>query len=520
MKKNSKNSILSTFPWHVILCSIYSSLALWAYNVGQIGHISTYRAIFTSLLGGVFLLVVLWLWLRDPMRAGIAATLLLIYFSSYGHVYSYIKNAELFSVMIGRHRFLALFFLILSILSVWWSARKLESPAGVHSMLNVTMTLLLIFPIYSLSSYYYSDWLVSKEQTREVDSATRAVSGVVLPLGEPPDIYYIILDGYGRSNTLLRELNLDNSVFLTDLRNIGFYIAECSQSNYGMTALSLSSSLNMNYLPVLGDEFTPDNTDRYSPLWQLIKNSAVESTFEQMGYQMVAFETGYDWTEFRDAEYFFQAPQRGLSGFESLLLRDSAAVILDDFGIFDPFHLTPEDQKRNQVLYVLDEMKKVTEVPGPKFVFIHLVVPHQPFVFGPNGEPFVVAQRTLNSDEYYSPDDYLLGYGNQVKFISKEIPELMALLVQKSSAPPVIVIQGDHGPAHLEKDNRMAILNAIYFPHEQNILYSTITPVNTFRLIFNTFFEGNLDLLPDVSYYSTYARPYDFETIPNTCASP
>jgi hypothetical protein len=237
-----------------------------------------------------------------------------------------------------------------------------------------------------------------------------------------------------------------------------------------------------------------------------------------MGYHVVAFETGYDWTEFRNADYFFAAPKQGLSGFESLVLRDSAAVILDDLGVFDSFHFTPEDQKRNLILYVLDKMKSLPEIPGPKFVFIHLVIPHQPFVFGPNGEALVVAQRSLNADKYYSPADYLRGYGNQVRFISSQIPNLMKTILENSSTPPIVIIHGDHGPAQLEEENRMGILNAYYFPERKDALYSTITPVNTFRTVFNTFFGTHLELLPDTSYYSKYSTPYAFEIIPNTCA--
>jgi hypothetical protein len=84
----------------------------------------------------------------------------------------------------------------------------------------------------------------------------------------------------------------------------------------------------------------------------------------------------------------------------------------------------------------------------------------------------------------------------------------------------VIIIQGDHGPAQLEKENRMGILNAYYFPNKKDALYATITPVNTFRVVFNTFFGTNLELLTDTSYYSKYSKPYGFETIPNTCKAP
>jgi hypothetical protein len=76
----------------------------------------------------------------------------------------------------------------------------------------------------------------------------------------------------------------------------------------------------------------------------------------------------------------------------------------------------------------------------------------------------------------------------------------------------IIILQGDHGPAgFLHWDNpaepemreRLAILNAYYFPRATyERLYPTISPVNTFRAIFDEFWGGELGLLDDVSYFT------------------
>jgi hypothetical protein len=88
-------------------------------------------------------------------------------------------------------------------------------------------------------------------------------------------------------------------------------------------------------------------------------------------------------------------------------------------------------------------------MPGPKFVFAHLVVPHQPFVFGPNGESFVIPEKVHKGNTYYTNRDYQLGYANQVAFISDRIAQVVESILEKSSIPPIIIIQGDHGPSHL-----------------------------------------------------------------------
>ncbi len=58
---------------------------------------------------------------------------------------------------------------------------------------------------------------------------------------------------------------------------------------------------------------------------------------------------------------------------------------------------------------------------------------------------------------------------------------------------------------------RMSVLNAYYLPnngHKQ--LYDEITPVNTFRIIFNYYFNMNNELLEDRNYFSGWFHPYNF----------
>jgi hypothetical protein len=66
----------------------------------------------------------------------------------------------------------------------------------------------------------------------------------------------------------------------------------------------------------------------------------------------------------------------------------------------------------------------------------------------------------------------------------------------------------------------MEILNAYYLPDGgNNTLYSSITPVNSFRLIFDQYFGTKYGLLDDVSWRSVdfYRNPFKLKMAPNTC---
>jgi hypothetical protein len=120
------------------------------------------------------------------------------------------------------------------------------------------------------------------------------LSSRVAANADRPDVYYIILDAYGREDVLRSAAGYDNSTFLNALRQRGFYVADCSQSNYAYTEFSLTSSLNYNYVENLG----------HSERRALLRQSAIRSFFEANGYRIVAFPTGWPFTEWRDADLY------------------------------------------------------------------------------------------------------------------------------------------------------------------------------------------------------------------------
>jgi hypothetical protein len=109
-------------------------------------------------------------------------------------------------------------------------------------------------------------------------------------------------------------------------------------------------------------------------------------------------------------------------------------------------------------------------------------------------------------------------YRDQVIYINSRMMEIVPKIIASSSILPIIVIQGDHGPTVASSPrSRMSNLNAYFLPGANRSLYPAITPVNTFRVIFNEYFGQNLELLDDVSLYSDYTDPFNFKVIQNTC---
>ncbi len=380
----------------------------------------------------------------------------------------------------------------------------------------------LIIPTYQIIYFHINDFM------QHANPIQTSEDGLSLSLDQPPpDIYYIILDSYTRDDSLLDLYGFDNSPFLNTLEEIGFYVGNCSRSNYAYTNLSLASSLNMNYIDALVSLEKLDNkSGRPGGLKRFILNGLVRQNLENLGYTIVAFETGFPWTEMNDADIYLSPGQvafsdlqlaKGLTEFEVLFLKSTAALLVIDLSELFPRSFTNEinkvgEYRRQQVLFVLDQLETIHAVKGPKFVFAHIISPHRPYFFEADGS--VVMK--VKSDR--------AAYADQVAYLNSRVESLVRGLIDKSDTPPIIIIQGDHAESGQTKGGQLKILNVYYLPlgGKEN-LYSNISPVNTFRLIFNTYFGGDYPLLEDISYYSSFGKPYTFEVIPETrpeCPSP
>ena len=379
--------------------------------------------------------------------------------------------------------------------------------------LNIVAFAAVVLPVLQISVGYF------QESRAEVTDLSNAPQDLRIAGDKPaPDIYYIILDAYSRDDILDEVYDYDNSSFLNELTNLGFYVARCSQSNYAQTQLSLASALNLDYISELGGGFSPEQTNRVG-MPGLIKRSTARRLLESLGYKTVAFESGYYWTQVEDADVYLSPKSStaslldvtgGLSGFESLLIKTSAMLILVDGASALPSLLQldidyPNQIHRERVLFTLDQLGRLPAMPGPKFVFAHIVSPHKPFVFGSQGE--VVEQV----------DDEITAYRDQVAYLNSRLIPLLQKIISNSATPPIIILQGDHAGLDTSVEERMAILNAYYLPEDgSQVLYETISPVNTLRLVFNQYFGSRYEILEDISYSSSYKYPYQYTVIPNT----
>jgi hypothetical protein len=523
-----KKSIIH-FPWFYILFAFYPLLFLWAVNISQIVPTVVIRPFLYTLIGSVILYGILYLVFRDLVRAGLIGTLLLIAFFSYGHIYYQARVVPSLKIL-SHHTTLIPLYLLLFGLAIWGILR-LKKYGRFVLYLNLISLFLVTLQVVELSyAYIRSSYAASQPVKVQSGLAPRTA------LKDMPDIYVIVLDAYMRSDALKQDLGYDNSPFIDQLTQMGFYVASCGRPNYTFTYASISALLNMRYIP---QAYANDVWSEFSNngFWSILKNDEVRHQLKSLGYKMVAFQEEYPLLEFDDSNVVIGTDVPGISSsylfpFEVMYKQSTAAIILnalDPNGKFAGYFQRVSAKRRTSLVdlsgltgrnkdfvtmhvietqFILDHITDVPAIAAPKFTYVHLFIPHYPYVFGPDGE-------LITDPGYYSGDRGSAidstyeekGYVNQVQYIDKRIVPTLQAVINKSKNPPIIIMMGDHG---LVGPNRQTNLLAYYLPGNASVkLYPTITPVNSFRLIFNEYFGANYSLLLDQTYISDTATAPD-----------
>lgn len=496
-------------PVHTFFLAAYPIVSLLAVNIDQIYAQDALKSLLISWSTTALILVGLRMLSRNWQLAGLLTSLLVVWFFLYGRIYVPWKSVSVFGLVLGRHRYLLVAWSGIVIAAAFWLIKRFRVNQDLTRALNIFSTILIFLPTIQIVAYQLRSLTLPSP---DVSSVTPLISWTEDSI--PPDIYYIVLDGYARSDVLEQVYGIDNTTFLGELRQLGFTIAECAQSNYSRTSHSLTSTFNMEYVQTLESGIAPDE----DPAWLLpyMKHNVVRQQLEGLGYQTIVFKNSWERFVWDDAAIVYESSGTALlSPFEYLLLRTTAARVYLDVREAETRQLSDYTYYED-TLYALKQLPKVPDIPGPKFVFVHLIIPHSPFVFGPNGEKIDIPYDA-DAGNIYTEEDSKRGNVAAVSYINKRMLEIIPQLIRTSKTPPIIVLAGDHGTPWGGYQNEVKILAAFFTPGAGSLFYKSITPVNIFRVVFDTYFNGSFGLLPDTSYRFTQEGRFDFEEYPNTC---
>jgi hypothetical protein len=318
-----------------------------------------------------------------------------------------------------------------------------------------------------------------------------------------PNVYYLLFDMHTGSESLEKYWNYEDTVLINHLTSKGFCVLKNARSNYNYTLYSLASTFNMQHLNEL-PKYKSNITTRINSLGSVIRDNSVAELFQSIGYDIInlsPFDIGLQ-QRFYTRYYTFSLGKylwdKTLPGKICTELLWNAKELNEKISNLFSFQDRDNAVCSMKVFSKLNELNKTLAVnKKPSFIYAHFLLPHYPYHYNRKGE-----WRSIENDRIDDKDSYL----DQLIYTDELIKKITDSILINSVIPPVIIIQGDHGFNMLKGADKIkeanSILNAYYFPGGcKKEVYETITPVNTFRVLFNSAFHFQFKLQEDKSFY-------------------
>lgn len=516
--------------FYPFVLGLYPILFLYARNFYEVSPNSLIVPILAVLFTIAAVLSVSRAFFGDMSKAGVFTALFSVLFFSYAQITGviYALRLELGGVIIGPNKVMLPAVVLALVVSAAGLKRAKRSLAAVPGVLNAVSLALVLFFLFDISPKVMTimgAWPDKKGGGADIKGKAA--------YGEAPDIYCIVLDAYTRGDVMKDVYGYDNSAFLASLRQDGFYVADKSTSDYNTSIHSLFSLLNFDYLP-----FSPERAKGILSLAQNagefknglhagLLNNKVFRFLRERGYTIIGISS-YDFPSLRFSTDRYLEYAGAINPFQYAIMENTPLSCI--LRLNKPFWRMVAAGYRKKINYVFESLEdgEKLDVKGPVFVYAHVMSPHSPFVFDRNGD---LPDHDVRLYNYEWPDTrepgmregYIKAYSEQARYIAERTVRCIgAILKRNNGKAPIIIVEGDHGGrvgldwGDLERgDPRdfFCILNAYYLPGGRDKgLYPGISPVNTFRVIFNNYFGAGYPLLEDRNFVVNMAgrAMYDY----------
>ncbi|NMC63212.1 MAG: LTA synthase family protein, partial [SAR324 cluster bacterium] len=506
--------------FHSIILGLYPFLAAYEFNRHEIPAFEFMSAVPWALLLIILFVTVLTFLFKSLLKASVFFSVSSLLLFAYGPFAKWLRadlntpGSALVLLEFNQAEIFPFALLLLSLLAsyIWIKQATELHVSNLAFFLNVLAASVLVVSVISIFAGLARESKIKVSHSALMNYSFKASPG-------SPDIYYIVLDGYGR-NDLLKELyGYDNSPFTKELDNLGFFIADKAVANYHRTNYALAAALNGSYLePPLIDAKNKQLMDFY--LQNLIHENSLAMILKKAGYQTVAFESGYYTTELTESDIYYPVALQN-----RVLATAFSYIQFPYFRELVSLELHKLHRQRLSNIFPT-AMNSSKASNSPSFIFLHVLAPHPPFVFNEDGSAFN-SNKVFNlgdGDDYGGLPDYKERYIKQLQHISKLTLDFFKELLERNKNA-IVILHADHGPGlHFDRESleqtdikeRYSILSAFYFPSRNyQMLYESISPVNSVRVMLSTVSGNEVPLLQDRSFFSTSRKPFDLTEITN-----
>jgi Sulfatase len=394
--------------------------------------------------------------------------------------------------------------ILLACALAWLASRSPKARGGIFAALLVLSAL----PGAGLMKYLYNGAVAAPADRMDFLHS--------IAFRQKPNVYFMILDAYGRADTLKLALGFDNGRFLGELERLGFFIPQHSVSNYPATNASVASMLSLDY-PEGAKTLDPDVA---SFRRELRGANPVVEKFKAEGYRYILVPGGI-WTKIScgGEEDLCLEKTRPLEMERALTSLTPIQMLLDIHFFSQWLAPTPGEYLEPDDVFGLFGAQ-FRALQRPFFMMLHFAGIHD----GIYNED--CSKGTLGSPVLYD-NDSIGRYTASVNCTNRQLLDLVARIVAEDP-DAIILLTGDHGPyvkplgipvqpgqavrpftwgANTPEDyrNMFGTMTALKFPAScTGLLSDHHYAVNNFRIVFSCLGNTGIKLLEDRAYYFYY----------------
>jgi hypothetical protein len=478
-----------------LLIAVFPSLFLYSNNVTILILPSLIRMIaFNAVLAIGFYIIFVLFYKMQAYKAANATVVFLLFFNTYGIIYRYFLELNIFQV---EHYTLLPLFVLTAIYASWLITKVNEAYSiRIWNIITVVMGALVIINIISIIPREIKKGNLTPTQT--VTSMPGADISSINHIY--PDIYYIVLDEFAGFDAMRTYWN-NNEVndFEEFLKTNGFFLAENSHAGTIDTLQIMATRLNYQEYPLGHDYVETYYTD--------IADNKVMRYLKYLGYTTIVFDEtkvsfAYPASKPIIADYNFELDDSKAADL-GILFDDYGTLVADNtmlyvFSNLYKLNNPVLEQHRNMIYFTVDKVANL-KVPSPIFVYIHLMLPHMPFMFDADG-------NMTDPSVHHNWNYYLGNYIFALKIAEKLISNIMS--TADPDNPQVIILQSDHGarnkntgsPESVTLENypeeyKTLIVNGLKLPGcDTSNLTQDINPITTFPIVFNCYFGEDIPI--------------------------
>jgi hypothetical protein len=510
------------------LAALYPVLGLAGTSGALIGIDDLFRPILIALS------VTLGFWLAsrvsgsDPHRRAVVTFIAVVVFASYGYGAAVLWDTPNLRFLARDEVGLPIAALFLS--ATAWSARHSpRSYAGVSRWLNVTFAILVGWAAvgFVLGRVRPSPdrgpvLLGSQAVPRGLQPASTSAQPV--STSAQPHLFLIILDKYTGSRSLAANYGFENGGFEQQLEERGFIVPRHAHANYIHTFLALGAMLNWEYLTALADSLGAEE-QRWELVYPMIEDNRTWRALKNLGYRFVFLPSAFRATTHnRFADLQLPDPGDLSHDFYTMWLRTTLLLpVLDRVcarGACADGRLPYVSESAESLDWKFARLYGLSESEHPLFVFAHLTLPHEPYVY--DAECRHLQPYWPKWDHGPDSGRVKAAYVAQVQCLNRRLAELADSVTRRARRPTIIMFQSDHGHGRLGRvqpplawvprshvTERLDIFAAYRLPGAPaGLVHDSIGPVNALRAVMRHYYGLDLPPLEEASYWSSGNHPY------------